>query len=285
MSKLKHLPPGVYNDLDIDAYHSDPAIGSSGIKAFLESPRLYQYQYLTADAERAQPSRSMIKGSATHTILFEPHLFQDLFDIAQPEMEDRRAKGWKALNDEAAFQGKTLLLYKEYQGLKAMRDQLHQHEIIRNMLGFEGHAEQSHFILDGETTLMVKARPDRLMLNQGVIIDYKTTKTSLDIRAFADHSFRMGRHIQAAHHRAVVQDSLNIEIKSIIHIAQMQEPPYLCRVFVLQEDWLRIGDAERKKALAQIAECQAKQDYPSFMDGHIVVDLPVPAWAEKHTLH
>lgn len=69
---------GVFSDLSNDDYHSDLAIGSSGLKRFLVSPLHYWAAYL--DPERKPRDYKHFRvGRAWHAAVFEPQAFGDRY--------------------------------------------------------------------------------------------------------------------------------------------------------------------------------------------------------------
>ena len=77
---------GVFPDMPNAEYHgAHPHIGSSGFKQLARSPLHYWAAYVDPDRERKEPSRVMVMGTAWHTGLFEPHLFDDAY-AAKPDI-------------------------------------------------------------------------------------------------------------------------------------------------------------------------------------------------------
>lgn len=71
---------GVFPDMTNADYHSvHPHIGSSGFKALEKSPLHYWAAHVDPERERREPSRVMVMGTAFHTGVFEPHLFDSTY--------------------------------------------------------------------------------------------------------------------------------------------------------------------------------------------------------------
>jgi hypothetical protein len=62
------IPDGIHFGLDEDAYHADPALGSSDIKAIAMDPVDWQFMRITGEREETD---AMILGSALHKRLLE----------------------------------------------------------------------------------------------------------------------------------------------------------------------------------------------------------------------
>lgn len=69
---------GVFPDLANDDYHSDFAIGSSGLKRFLVSPLHYWAAYLDPDREKTDKKHFRV-GRAWHCAVFEPQTFGERY--------------------------------------------------------------------------------------------------------------------------------------------------------------------------------------------------------------
>lgn len=69
---------GIFPDIPNETYHSDAAIGSSGIKRFLVSPLHYWAAYLDPKRESSDKKHFRI-GRAWHCAVFEPQAFGDRF--------------------------------------------------------------------------------------------------------------------------------------------------------------------------------------------------------------
>nr|BDD45322.1 hypothetical protein 41 [bacterium] len=275
-SPIKKTKPGIYNDLSNQAYHADPAIGSSGLRDFIKLPALYHWNYISPDNPGRVSTPAQEMGSAAHTVVLEPEKFDELYMVAPEEARDRRSKAWTETYNQAFDAGKTPILFKEYQKLMEMVEAFRSHPLATKMV-VGGVAEQSHFAKDPTTGIIMKARPDYLIAGE-YMIDYKTTGIDLGVTNFSRHEFNMERHIQAAHHKAVVELTTGQKIKEVLHIAQMQKPPYFIRIFRIPEDWLEFGEDTRRTGLDNFAHCLKNKDFPAYPVNEIE-DLILPNWA------
>lgn len=241
------IEDGAYPELSMRAYHEDMAVGSSAIK-LLQDPAggaLYYEQYLS---ERRRPySEGNDIGSIAHKMVLEPDDFDNQYRIAPEGLDNKAKKEWKDLELDASRINKTLIKHSEYQQVCAMRDAVMAHEIARNMLS-KGFAEHSYFTTCPKTGVRMKARPDHVsphpMIDGAFAgIDYKTTAIqNLGIKKWSYQEANLCRHIQAAHHRYVFEQATGKKMPDFYHIAQMQEAPYLVRVFRIPATWFTEGN-------------------------------------------
>lgn len=279
------IAPGAYENMPPEIYHADPALGSSGVKLMLECPKLYHWHYLdTTNTERGKRKPSMEFGSAAHTFILEPDEFYRRYEIA-PEMTvdkktgeekplTRKHKEWDERKTEAESEGKTLLMYDDLIALERLYNAIQCHDLARNILT-GGVFEKSFFSIDQETGVRIKGRPDYII--DDVMVDFKTTGISLGVSTYSKQEYNLSRHVQAYLHKKCAEDAGGHTIKHFLHVVQMQEPPYLVRIFRVPDDWLQLGKSETDYALQIIKECQEKNDYPGYpME---IEDLILPSWA------
>lgn len=100
---------GLFLDMANADYHGGhPHIGSSGFKLLERSPAHYWAANVDPDRERREPSRIMVMGTAWHTGIFEPRLFDGAY-AARPDIAPTSTVAKlldEALADMAAFSQK-----------------------------------------------------------------------------------------------------------------------------------------------------------------------------------
>ena len=281
------IKEGIYTpeQLSNEDYHADSAIGSSGLIKFSECPALYYAEYLDQNRP-ARPSSQVLRfGSAAHVTLLEPDKFDSMYAIADPSIDKKTTKPWKDFKVEAEANNKEPLLYKEYESLCQMAAMIKRNELANSMLT-GGKAEMSFFAKDSDTGLMLKARPDYLVRIPeigDVIVDYKTTTISLNTQKQSNHAFGLHRYIQASHHKKVVELATGGNIAYVCYVVQMQNYPYLVRVFAMGENEIQIGNDECQVLLEKIKTCQASGIWPDDWNDaqeytSSIITYEPPAW-------
>lgn len=287
------MKEGIYEKLSAEQYHADTAIGSSGLKSFKECPAIYWHDYLNPDRVTKDESKYSSIGSHAHVALLEPEIFARDYVVAPADATINRGKKneivkamnkahgeWKEFEAEAIANNKKPLLMTEYLQANAMAEAIKNHSLANKMLT-GGKAEVSFLAKDETTDLMMKARPDYLVKVQGigvVLVDYKTTSLPLGVSKQSNHAFSLGRHLQAAHHKAVTELATGGVINEVCYITQMQSAPHLIRIFRMSEDAIIIGKNERRQYLDSIAECHTKNIWPDYP--HEIEDLILPKWMD-----
>lgn len=151
------LLPGIYFDLDEEAYHSDPALSHSGMRNILIHP--YHYWHLSP----LNPNRTfkvtdaMDFGKKCHMYLLQPELFNEVYSVP--------GTGY--------FPKKKILARADYNNIEEAINMIKRvpsaYDYFRN-----GYAEVSVFWLDPRTKIRMKMRID--YLRTFGIIDLKRSK-------------------------------------------------------------------------------------------------------------
>lgn len=274
------MKAGIYKNTELsnEAYHADPAIGSSGLNLFSECPALYYTKYLDPEREPSPKSAALEFGSAAHLSLLEPELFDKEYAVAPEDIEKKTVKAWKDFEKEN--KDKTCILWKDFKRITRMTAAIKSHDLANAALS-NGVAECSFFAEDEVTGLMMKARPDYLARISGygtILVDYKTTGISLQTTAQSRHAFNLHRQIQASHHKAVAELSNKLKIDEVIYVVQMIEAPYLIRVFRMPQEAIQIGDDQRRVYLDQMKQCFDDGIWPDYP--HEIEDYTIPRWMD-----
>jgi exodeoxyribonuclease VIII len=239
--------PGKYQGIPIEDYHACSEISSSLIKAFCESP----YEFETKRAGEWERKRHFDKGQAAHCLLLEPDKFHSTF--TNGDNLDCRKKADKEFIAESELNGQIVLRGGDYQDvLNAVETfQWIQSIMIKDKgaspLFAGGEAEVSYFWEDPKTWIPCRCRPDYLRLDDGIIIDYKTTRKGGSAPFdFNEQIRKLLYHIQAIHY----MNGINaIEgagtIKEFIWVAQEIEAPYQVSFHRLSETFIDIDDEEK----------------------------------------
>jgi hypothetical protein len=252
-------------------YHSLPSVSKSGLDLIRRCPALFKWR-------RENPSETtpaMRMGTLVHTAILEPHLMADEVIVA-PRIDRRTAQG-KA--DWAEFQilaeGKELVTEDEMLKLEAIRAAVWAHPAAGKALGMLREVESSIFWTDPETGIECRCRPDGI-LNNGVIVDVKTTKDARPDE-FAKSIANYRYHVQAAFYSDGYQAAFGEPPKGFAFIAVEPEPPHLVAFYVLDSRAVLRGRADYQADLRTYAACIESDEWPGLSEQPVVIDLP--KWA------
>lgn len=162
MAKHKQPPglaPGIYFGLPKEAYHSDPALGHSGMVDILESPLDYWIRSpLNPQRKDDRETDAMRFGDRCHLLLFEPDRFFEKYATAGMRFTP----------------GTTGLSSVEFLKIKESVDMIKRDKYAADHFA-HGYPEVSIFWVDPESGVRLKIRVDYLRTFGG--IDYKRCRS------------------------------------------------------------------------------------------------------------
>jgi exodeoxyribonuclease VIII len=168
------MKPGIYTNLSLEQYHTDPAVSKSTLDAIHKSYIDYENKKRNVTVS----NDAFILGNAVHTVILEPDRFNERY-ICGPE--DRRGLKWKDAVAEAMEENRILLIKKEYDFCNRAYDAVSSHPIARILLT-KGTAESSHFFDTRFPGLRGKCRPD--YMRGDFLVDLKTTSVGGGVVAY-----------------------------------------------------------------------------------------------------
>ena len=250
-------------------YRAIDALGSTDIKKLLENP------YLFKNGVRKEPTDNLILGSVIHTLILEPQKLDSEY-IIMPELNLRTNadKAVKAeLEAEAKATNKTLVKSEIFSQAEAVSKSF-LNSSLSSFLRGEIKAEVSFFgEIDG---VKIKGRPDLILPNEKIIIDFKTTSSSGG--GSADGFAKM-----AANFAYYIQASLYLEItkyKQFYFIVLETAEPFMVGCYKLDSEALEFGKSEIRRAI-QIYKNLNEYKSPLYLnnlDFSKVQEINLPSW-------
>lgn len=169
------LLPGIYFNLDEEAYHSDPALSHSGMRNILIHPYNYWHHSPLNPNRKFKVTDAMIFGKMCHMYLLEPELFFDVY--APPGLGYKPNRKLISRADFAKIE----------EAVQMIKDEPESYAYFQN-----GFAEVSIFWICSRTGIRLKMRID--YLRTFGIIDLKRCKEIEDNPlgwVIADHGYDM----------------------------------------------------------------------------------------------
>ena len=250
-------------------YRAIDALGSTDIKVLLENP------YLFKNGVKKEPTDNLILGSVIHTLILEPQKLDSEY-IIMPELNLRtnQGKAQKAeFEAEAKATNKTLVKAEIYNQAEAVSKSF-LNSPLSSFLRGKVKAEASFFgEIDG---VKVKARPDLILPEQKIIIDFKTTSIlgggSAD--GFAKMAANFAYYIQAALYLEIT------EYKQFYFIVLETAEPYMIGCYKLDSEALEFGKSEICRALEihKNIENYKQPLYLNNLDFSKVQEINLPSW-------
>lgn len=260
------MAPGVYFDLDEDAYHADPgSLSVSGAKTILKAPALYEHE-----RKHHKSTRAMDLGSAAHALVLG--VGATLFEV---EHDSYRTKAAQTARGEAKARGEIALLSSEMRQVEDMAERLAQDAAAMEALS-GGVPEVSAFWLDNRYDICRRGRFD--YLRDDGISDYKTC-VSVHPDAIVKAVTTYGYHMQNAWYLDLAA-AHNLDTSGgFTFVFQQKAAPYLTQVVRLDDAAIMRGRALNDEALETYARCTATGVWRGYTEPGTVLTLSLPGWA------
>ncbi len=281
----------VIHGMDIDEYHSHPAVSRSGLLLIDRSPQHYWWQYLSGQAKKIDTDALRI-GGAFHTLILEPHTFNDRavvipegapkkpsitqLNAKKPSDDTIAAIQWWA-NWEQFRAGRTSLSQDEFAEMQAMADAIRNQPVSAKVLVESGNIESSFFWTDPDTGVQVKARPDYYR-EDGIVLDLKTT-ASANKEDFQRSIINYGYDIQVFMQMEGIERVTGRRPESFVFVCVEKTPPYATAFYVADNDLIECGRFRYHKLMAKFADCQRSGIWPGY--GALIQPITVPDWFSR----
>jgi len=265
----KKFADGIH-DISNQQYHDAEGYSRSSLMMIGTSPYHFWYHHLSGLAEKEDETDAMILGSLFHTLLLEPHLFNDEYAVLPP-INKKTNKGKQEYAEFIASAGmKTVITEEQYQTAFAMCEALKTHNIVLDLV-LDAEYEKSIFWTDRETGLQFKARPD--IWHAHMVVDLKSTQ-SAEYKYFQNSAVRGGYFLQAGMmHEAC--NAVNRPFEKFVFLAAEKKPPYAPAIYTL-DDWsIEFGIEQFNNLKRKLVMCIEKNEWPSYP----IQELRIPVWA------
>lgn len=246
-------------------YHAAPGVSKSRLDAFAEkSPLHYWDRFINPDRLVEERTEAKILGDAIHAAIGEPDTVAHRFVVVPEDAPKRPTKAqlnakkpslesqgsiqfWAEFTAEHA--GKTILKPDQMATVLACRDACWMDPYIAGLL--EGALfEQTYYAIDRETGALIKCRLDGDRLQDGIILDFKSTED-----AGPDEFWKSARKyryaVQDAWYTDVVDQALGAQVvEQFAFIAIEKKRPHGVGVYFYP--------AEEVKAAREIARADLR---------------------------
>jgi len=255
---------GFYANVPNEDYHKSPGISKSGLDLINKSPAHYKF------APPRKPSAAMHIGTAIHTAILEPVVFQDKY-MCLENIDDKRKSEYKEAVKE--FGKDFVLTASESANIKGMQEALSLNHDANKLINSIEYAELSCYATNINGVLL-KCRFDGLTAD-GVAIDLKKTRDA-SARGFGKSVAEYRYHVQEAFYRHVYALAASVPLERFVFIAVEDNAPYYSKVWQLDSEAANIGLHEANKDI-QSYTIAYNDDYWPLPDGGTEL-LSLPAW-------
>lgn len=254
-------------DLDENVYRESAGVSQSDLK-LIDAKSLYHYRY----QPKKQPTDAQLLGSAIHTKIFEPDLFESRF-LKLPDI-NRRTKAGREEYAALTESGKVLLKRDDWDLCTRMKTAIKRNAGINRIIE-ACEFEKSSFVKD-KNGLVKKMRSDGYDKNTHTIVDLKTTMDA-NPKTFQRDIFKWGYHWQVAYYTDIVYELTGDHPKFIIIAIEKSYPHESCQ-FVLSAKSIAIGRTGYRRSLNKLNTAHSTGNWSGY-DSRTVVTPPT--WLER----
>lgn len=223
-------------------YRADESLSNGELQIFSKNPSAYIWNKTApTDLDKATTADF---GISLHTSLLEPELLDSTVLVSS--IKGRIAESFK--KEQRENKDRIVLTGGEYEQIKIMTGSARCDPTFKALLDATGTCESSIFVVDQDTGLKMKIRPDKIILQDGAKPIFVDIKSSANLehwrndRTFINPLFDMGYGFTAAYYLHVGSKHYNVELTHY-YFAVVQKTSLLGRypvsVFVITKDQLK----------------------------------------------
>jgi len=262
-----------YNQGDF-AYRKEPGVNQSSLKKILDSPAHYQ----AALKFKLIPTPAMEMGTALHALSLDG---EDAFNGAYIKKPDGIKLNTKEGRDWKAGVGRKKVLASGGKD-DPWGSVLGMAKSLERLAWFD--SKQEDYIKYNEVSIYweehgvnCKARLDRVLIDEGIVLDLKTTD-SVDPELFTKKVVSLGYDFQAAYYARAAEVAYGKPFK-FIFVAVERKAPYTVDLFEVTPDMMQEGLYKVEKALKTYAQCQGSGEWPNREP--VIRQLDYPGWYNR----
>jgi len=257
-----------YLEISNEVYHACDAMGHSGLRGLRDSPSKYLWN---KDNRSQKYSKALDLGAMIHMAVLEPELFEKTH-AKMPKFDMRTKVGKAGAADwEQSNKDRVGVKPNDWEMIEKIYESLHHDPFLSKFVG-KGLKEKSFFHKDEETGVWLKCRPDNFLIEDGVIIDLKTTESALPWK-FNQSIQEYGYDTQAAFYCDVIGKSIGIETDFII-VAVEKEKDNDVNIFYFDREDRKIASNIYRDWLTKYAKCKQTNVYPGYERKFIKAIMP-----------
>lgn len=264
-------------ELTNEEYHGDKSyLSRSSLMDYDKSPYTYWARHINPDRPKKETTPAMQFGSAFHTMMLEPHLFDEEYAVKPPrvllkDVGRETYDAFKKKEEELEHSKKIILSDDEFLLLANMRLRFEANAEAMQLI--EGaRIENSFFWQDEHSGLLLKARPD--ILHENMIVDLKTCSDASP-RAYQHEMVKYGYHVQGAMIRDAVEAIEGRRINNIINICVETKYPHHMAIYIIDEFALEQAHVKYKNICLDMKSSLIEN---KFKD-HGIKKIGLPLWA------
>ena len=253
-------------DLTNEDYHARPEISKSSLDRIHKSIDHYE-------APWKPPTDKMKMGTAFHTLILEPELFDAQF-VQGTKLDGRTAEGKKEkkMIEENLKVGQDVLKFHDYENLMRMKEKTEQHPRFKSY--FESGEPETSIFWEMQG-VGCKCRPDWMINDGEYIIDLKTSSDASP-KEFSKSCANFRYHVQDAWYTKGVQVATR-KSPTFVFIVIENVAPFSVAIYVLDgkskdEGWM-LADKDLRKYV-EYKETPPEDRFSGYSPDAVEISLP-----------
>lgn len=274
------------NYVPADVYHGTcPPIGNSAKEQYIESPRLFEQEYVSRTYPR-EITKDLRIGIYTHMALWEPNTWYTRYSIPPATASDGRTwnrtyklhkEEWAALVADCESNGLTLVDRDEAELVEDMIEAIRTNPTAAALVDSQGPTEQP-LLWRHHSGLLCKNRNDKVIPKRGLIVDLKTTRKAIRPKVFAAEAENLGLHRNADFYLQGNHELTGETFTYIFLVVSKLTLEVAC--YDLDADWLQRGFEENEAAMHDMAHAYEKGDWRAPHEQQIST-IKQPYWGQS----
>jgi len=264
------LRPGITNE----AYHADPALGSSRARQLLGSCPL-KVKHSMKFPTPSTPA--LLNGGMIHSAVLEPNLTDTEYGCKPAEIDGNssRTNAYKEAfaEMEDANPGKRWLPPSDYVMCMDVAASVLQHPMAKNLLYDASSLIEHTGFFDIEGT-PCKVRPDLYNKDSGIVLDLKTTMDASE-KGFAKSVRQFGYVFQAAFYMTALRQ-MGERPKQFVFLVVEKSEPYATACYTIDNNDIEREVPRVLEAIKIYGECLRTDVWPGYSDDIKTLNLGTP---------
>ena len=244
-------------------YHGSEGVGSTAMKSAVKSMAHFQ-EYMNGQSYSDTTLKAFTLGSAVHTLVLEPELFNDRYVMQPPSIKVRRGKDWEAF--KAANRDKEILSSNDLALARRMS------ETTIQLCGrfFSGGSSEKSYWYRHPCGMVLKAR-----------IDYEIGDAAIDLKTtIADTPEKFAKVVKYDY---AVQDSLYRLVSGLpdmLYVGVCKAPPHSIFLCKQGEDVRERADHMVELTIDSLLDADMNDSWPNMPVELIETELS--AWESNN---
>lgn len=255
--RYERIPNSVYHD-EIDALNMSTLklmdVSPAHCRSVIENPELHR-------AAEAKKQANLNFGSAIHTIVIEPEVFEAVWAI-HPE-GNKNSLDYKEAAAELIDEGLTLISQKHWDACHRICDSIHDQDCYARDIIRGKSAGEVSYVVDSDAGIQHKIRPDIMIEAVEMVVDLKST-ISANAQRFERQGCDLGYHLSKPFYMEALERAEPGKWKQHLFLAVEKEPPWEFALFDVNPEATDLAYREVDRLLAAFEECVMNDDWPGY---------------------